>query len=257
MKTLTRTIAAIASVPIAGIIAFTGASSAFAISCPAGYVSAVAGNGAEFCSPTGTGGVGGGGSTTIGGGGSTVPGQAGTIVGGGNTAPVAPAPAPVYNPPPAYVAPAPAPAPAPVPARQVAAPAAPANSVEPPSGSSEIPAAVTLDTAPVSEPSKPAVETPSETPSAAPSAHPSSAESSAPVNTASAIPSSSVETPAPEVSVTPVVLSQASSASPLNFSVTAGAGLIAFILLAMTVAGRISFARAGANKINDSESAAD
>ena len=264
MKTLTRTIAAIASVPIAGIIAMSGAGSAFALSCPAGYVTAVAANGAQFCSPTGTGGVTGGGTIVGGGGGgSYTPGTTAPIVSGGNTAPVAPAPAPVYNPPPAYVAPAPAPAPvqapapvalapapAPVPARQAVAPAAPANSAEPPSGASEIPAAVSPDTVPVSEPSKETVETPSATPST----HPSPAESSAPVNTASAIPSSSVKTPAPEVSETPVALTQASSASRLNFSVTAGAGLVAFLLLTMTVASRISFARADSNKIDDSES---
>jgi hypothetical protein len=111
-----KAIAAIAAIPVAGIIALTGAGAASAIVCGPGTVPAVAGNGAEFCVVNSTGGnAGSGGSVSIGSGASTVPGQAGGIVSGsgggipGYEPPAYTPPAPVYVPPaPVYVAPAPA-----------------------------------------------------------------------------------------------------------------------------------------------------
>ncbi|MET4144110.1 hypothetical protein [Arthrobacter sp. UYCo732] len=92
--------------------ALWSAGPANAITCPAGYVPSVAGNGADFCSPTGTGGVGGGGSVGTAPGTVTTPGQAGPVNGGGMGP--APAPLPRYVPAPAapYVPPIQAPAPA-------------------------------------------------------------------------------------------------------------------------------------------------
>ncbi|MCW2763828.1 MAG: hypothetical protein JWR85_4029 [Marmoricola sp.] len=262
MKTLTKALAAVASLPIAGIIALSGAGSAFAITCPAGSAPAVAGNGAEFCAPRSDGGVAGGGTATIGNGASTVPGQAGAIVSGGSGAPRMP---PAYNPPPAYIAPAPAapaprpaaPAPAPAPA-QVQAPIAPArqaeapvNNVEPPPVPQEVPAVPVTGVA--SEPTKDVADTSAETPTPTPTAHPSAVESSVPMNTP-APPSSSPETHPAEVATAPDSLTQAASASPLNSSaVTIGAGLIALLLLATAAVGRISFAKAGSKEHNDSE----
>jgi hypothetical protein len=250
LKNLTKAIAAAASIPIAGIIAMSGAGSAFALSCPAGYVTAVAANGAQFCSPTGTGGVAGGGTATIGNGASTVPGQAAPIVGGGTTAPQLP---PAYNPPPAYVPQAPA-APAqqaaqrpaaPAPA-QVQAPVAPAGQVEAPASNAEAPsipqeapAAVTPETGISPEPSKAVTDTPS------------TVASSAPVNNTASIAPSSF--PTAEATKAPVAVTQAASVSPLNLSLTAGAGLVAFLLLAMTIAGHISFAKVNSKELDNSE----
>jgi hypothetical protein len=110
-----RTAAALGTVLAAAALALGAAGPAQALTCGPGSVVAVAGNGAEFCSPTGTGGVTGGGGVSTGNGGSTVPGQAAPIAGGsGGGAPVfVPAPAP-YVPP--VQAPAPVYAPAPAPA---------------------------------------------------------------------------------------------------------------------------------------------
>jgi hypothetical protein len=46
-----KAIAAIAAIPVAGIIALTGAGAASAITCGPGFVPGVAANGAPFCSP--------------------------------------------------------------------------------------------------------------------------------------------------------------------------------------------------------------
>lgn len=259
LKTLTRVVAATVALPIAGIIALSGAGSAFAITCPSGYVPAVAGNGAEFCSPLGDGGVGGGGTGYVGGnGGSTVPGQAPPVVSGGGYTP--PQPPPAYIPPPANVAPAPAPAPvaprpvapAPVPAvvaPAIPAPAAPAgqavapanNSVEPPSAPQEAPV-----TAP--EPSKPAAPS-SETPKVSPSV----VASSAPLKTESAEPSSS-PTSSPTETQAAISGAQTASVSPLNISgITLGAGLIAVVLLGIAMVTRLSFSKAGKKVTTESE----
>lgn len=244
LKTLTRVVAATAALPIAGIIALSGAGSAFAFSCAPGYTATVI-NHTDVCVPNSDGGVGGGGTGYVGGnGGSTVPGQAPPIVSGNNNiptlppapAPAAPAPAPVaprpVAPAPAPVAPRPvAPAPSPAPAAPAGQAVAPANnSVEPPS---EVPV-----TAP--EPSKPA-EPNSDTPTASPSA----VASSVPLNTESAAPSSS-PTSSPTETQTAISATQTASSSPLDISgVTLGAGLIAVVLLGITMANRLSFSKAG------------
>lgn len=115
MKAVTKIIAAIATVPVAGLITLGSAGAATAITCAPGYIETVAANGASFCAARNDGGVGGGGTGTIGNGGSTAPGQA---------VPVAP---PVQQAPPAPpAAPAPAPAPIQVAPAPVTAPKAPA-----------------------------------------------------------------------------------------------------------------------------------
>lgn len=124
MKSVSKIAAVFASIPVAGLIALSGAGAVHALTCAPGYVP-VTFNGIQSCSPTGTGGVGGGGSGTVGGGGgSTVPGQAPGIVNPGMGAPPAPLPQ-VPAPAPAIKIPA-APAPAPVPAQRAPVQQAPA-----------------------------------------------------------------------------------------------------------------------------------
>lgn len=108
MKALNRGLAAIAVIPVAGLIALSGAGVANAITCGPGYTEAVAGNGAHFCAARNDGGVGDSGVPgSVGSGGSTTVGQAPAVTGGngGGYAPPAqaPAPAPVTR----SVAPAP------------------------------------------------------------------------------------------------------------------------------------------------------
>lgn len=254
MKTLTKAIAGVASLPIAGIIALSCAGSAFAITCPAGSSPAVASNGAELCVPRNDGGVGDSGGATFGNGSSTVTGQAPSVVSGNKNSPQPP---PAYHPPPANVAPAPAPvAPAPVVPRPVVPAPAPVaitpqipvpaagqavvpvqNNVESPSAPQEIPA-----TEP--EPAKPA-----EPASESPTASPSSVASSGPVKTGDAMPSPS-PTSSPVEPKTAISVTPASSVSPVNVSgITLGAGLTVFVLLGIAVANRLSFAKAG-EKVN-------
>lgn len=100
MKTLTKAIAIIGALPIAGIIALTGAGSAFATACPSGQTPTTINN-TQVCIPNSDGGTAGGGSVSVGGGASTVPGQAGGIVSGGGYKPPAyhaPSASPVSTP---------------------------------------------------------------------------------------------------------------------------------------------------------------
>lgn len=69
------------TLPVSGLIILGGAAAANALTCHAGYVPAIAGNGAEVCSPRNDGGVSGGGTAATGNGSSTSPGQAAPVVG--------------------------------------------------------------------------------------------------------------------------------------------------------------------------------
>lgn len=250
------------SIPIAGIVALTGAGAAFAITCPVGQHWNDMGGGSGFCSPNASGGgTGGNGTVNLGGSNAPAPQEPVFNAPAPYKPPVyapaptpaskvpAPAPAPAYvAPKPAYVAPVPAPAPAqvpaPAPARQAVAPV---NNVEAPSAPQETPAAPS--TTAESEPSKDA--------SAIPTANPLPSASSTPVNTSNATPSSFPENPSqPEIAKDSATLTQAASTSPLNTStVTIGAGLIAFLLLAKAAVGRISFAKAGSKELDNSDDA--
>jgi hypothetical protein len=97
--------AVLATLTAAAALALAAAGPAQALTCAPGYLLAVAGNGAEVCAVSSTGGVPGGGGGSTGGGASTVPGQAQPIAPGGGGAPVMPPAAPVRAHGPVNVAP--------------------------------------------------------------------------------------------------------------------------------------------------------
>lgn len=249
MKTITKAIAALSAIPVAGIIALTGAGSAFAMTCAPGY-DPVTFNGVQVCSPRGDGGVAGGGTATVGNGASTVPGQAQPVVGGGYKPP-AYAPSAPYNPPPAYVPTVPAPVVrvpvpvAPAPAQIVPAPAAPAPVIAARNTANEAPVqnATGGDAAPAT--TVPKKEEPSTSASASASSKPKPSAVVIPSVSATPVASSPAVSEASTPTKSPAELSaeKTSTSSPVNLSVLVSAALIAVLLIGMAMFNRFSFMR--------------